>query len=256
MISLAGHEIRRTLRPAQAALLTGLCVLLAYEKVRGAWGPTYAQVQGALTLHGGWLVWSISILAGAAGGSLADEQRKGVTSTLLTKGISRGQYLLSKVLGAAGSAAVLMAAAICGFYVLVAILWPAGQVTYNRTATGPGPVPALYAMDPLANDLMLASMSVVASACMSTWGVLAGTLTTNRYVAMLTPLSLLILGMVFHEYGANRWLNPFTYLDLRGYYAHTIPPAWRPYAAFLYWSCLAVVVAALSRWIFVKKELT
>lgn len=214
LIPLAGHEIRRTLRPAQVSLLTGLCLLLAYE------------------------------------------QRKGVTSTLLAKGISRGQYLLSKILGAAGSAAVLTATAIGGFYVLVAILWPAGQVTWERNESGPGPVPALYAVDPLANDLMLAAMSVVASAGMSTWSVLAGTLTTNRYVAMLTPLSLLILGMVFHEHGANRLLNPFTYLDLRGYYALTIPPAWRPYAAFLYWSCLAVVVAALSRWIFVKKELT
>jgi ABC-type transport system involved in multi-copper enzyme maturation permease subunit len=257
VIALARYEIRHTLRPQQISLLLGLCLLLAYEEVSGPKGPAYAQVQGALTIHGSWLRLAAHLLAGVAGGSLAGEQKNGVTSILLARGIPRGQYLLSRILGAAGSAALLTAAAVAGFYVIVAIRWPAGQVTFGRDgAYIMGPIQALFAVHPLANDLVMAAMSVVAAAGMSTWSVLAGTLTTNRYVAMLAPLLLFILSAVVHEYGVHRWLNPYTYVDLPTYYRVTFSAAWQPYAAFLYWSCVAALVAALARWIFLKKELT
>lgn len=254
--SLARYEVRRNLRPALVFPLIGFCMLLAYERVRHAWVLEEAQVQGALTLHDGWLRVAIPLLAGMVGGSLAEEQRRGVTSILLARGVTRGQYLLSKILAAAGSAVVLTAAAIAGFYVLVGILWPAGRVTYDRSALGPGPVPALYAVNPLANDLLLAAMSLAASGAMAVVSVLTGTLTTNRYVAMVAPLGLYIVTVAVHEYGINRVLNPYTYLDLSGYYRLTIPVPWLPYAAFLYWSCFAVVLAALARWVFARRELT
>lgn len=256
MIPLATYEVKRSLRPALALPLIGFCMVLVYERVHGAWGPAYAQVKGALTLHGDWLRLAVPLLAGAAGGSLAGERRKGITPTLLARGVTRGQYVLSKILGAGASGAILMAAAICGFYVLVGILWPAGCVTWERNESGPGPVPALYMVNPLANDLLLAAMSMVAAAAWSIVSVLAGTLTTNRYAAMAAPMVLFIVSVVLQAYGVNRLLNPYTYLDLQGHYTHTIPVLWRPYAAFLYWSCLAVILAMLSRWIFAQKELT
>jgi hypothetical protein len=257
VIPLARYEIRHTLRPLQTSLLLGLCLILAYERVSGPWSAPYAQVQGALTVHGGWVRLVVPLFAAVAGGSLADEQKKGVTSILLARGISRGQYLLSKLLGAAGSAAVFTAAAIAGFYLLVAVLWPAGQVTFGRDGANiMGPIPALYVANPLANDLVLAAMSVVASAGMSTWGVLAGTLTTNRYVAMVAPLALFIVAVSVHEYGGHPLPNPYTYVDLPTYYRLTFSAAWQPYAAFLYWACATALVAALARWIFLKKELT
>lgn len=256
MIPLARYEIKRNLRPALMLPLTGFCMVLAYETVHHAWGPVYAQVQGALTLHGDWLELVTPVLAGAVGSSLADEQRKGITPTLLARGVTRGQYLLSKILGAAASGAILTAAAIAGFYLLVGILWPAGRVTYVRSALGPGPLPALYAVNPLANDLLLASMSLAASGAMAVVSVLTGTLTSNRYVAMAAPLVLFIVSVTLHEYGIGRVLNPYTYLDLSGYYTRTVPVPWLPYAAFLYWSCFAVVLAALARWVFARRELT
>lgn len=254
MSALVRHEIRRNLRPSLALPLVGFGLVLAYERVGGAWGPEYAQVQGALTLHGGWLLTSIPVFAGAVGGSLADEQRRGVTSTLLARGVPRGQYVLSKVLGAAASGALLTAAAVVAFYVLVSALWPAGRVTYERTPSGLGPVPALFMVNPLANDLLLAAMGAAAAAALSGVGVLAGTLTTNRYVAMAAPLVLFLGCTAFHEHRPHGLWNPYTYMDLTTYYTQTISAPFRPWAAFLYWGGLAAALAGLSSWIFSRRE--
>ena len=237
-------------------MLIGLCLLLAYNRVHGPWASDQAQVQGALTVHGGWLQTVIPLLAGVVGGSLADERRKGIALTFLARGVTRGKYLLSKLLGAAASGALITAAAIGGFYVLVGILWPAGRVHTEHQLGDQGPVPALYAVNPLANDMLLAAMLMAAAAALSMVSVLAGTLTTSRYIAMAAPFLFFILCVAIHEYGGNRLLNPYTYLDLPTFYPLTFQASWRPYAAFLYWTGFAVVLAALARWIFARRELS
>ncbi len=258
MLPLVWYEITRNLRPARALPLVGFCLILAYQEVSPNWSPPWVGLQGALTMHNDWLLKSIPLVAGIVGSSLSDEQRRGVTLTFLSRGVTRSQYLLSKILGSAASGALITAAAIGGFYILVAILWPWGPTTWDD---GRGPVWALYTANRLASDLLGASMSIVAAAGMSVVSVLVGTLTSNRYIAMAAPLLLLIASVVLKETLLNddppfAFLNLSIQLDVFHAYGRRVPPLLRPYAAFVYWPCFAAMLAALGRWIFVRKELT
>jgi hypothetical protein len=255
MAPLVFHEVRRTLRPGLVLALVGFCMVLIYERVGEPWMAAYAQVQGALSVHASWLMIAVPVLAGAVGASLARERHEGVTLLLLARGVSRRRYLLAKTLGAAASGALLMSAAIVAFYVIVGILWPAGEVTFGRNASTIGPVPALYAAYPLANDLVLAGMNVVATAAWSLLGVLTGTLTANRYVAMAVPLVFFVVILVLESFWSKTLWMPSTYLYLADYYQYAVPAAYQPYAAFVYWLGFGAAVAALSRWLFLRSEL-
>jgi hypothetical protein len=205
-------------------------------------------------MHGWWLSDVIPLVAGAAGSSLAEDQRRGHTLTVLARGVSRGRYLLAKVLGAAASGAVITLAVIGGFYVMVAILWPAGSATWHGDGPGPAPMPALHREAHPTHDLLVASISVVASAVLPLAGVLAGVLAINEYLAMAAPslfviLGAVVLGNVFAP------LSPYVYLSLQGAYAWRDPERLLPYAPFLYWLSFSALTAVLCRWIFAKKEL-
>jgi ABC-type Na+ efflux pump permease subunit len=261
---MVGYEIRRSLRPVVVLPLMALWVALLHEELEGVNDPAYAQVQGGLALWGSKLMYMIPILAGAAGVSVADERRRGVTLVFLARGMTRGRYLLGKLLGSAASAALLTAAAIACFYAFVGTRWPWGEVTHMRDAEflrtlqepAVGPVPALYLVSPLAGDLLVAAMHMVAAAGWSTVAVLAGVLTTNRYAAMAVPFLLVLADEMAGIEGALRLLDPFTYRYFRFRYPEVIPAPHRPYAAFLYWLAFAIVVGALSRWVFARKETT
>jgi ABC-type Na+ efflux pump permease subunit len=261
-LPLAGYEIKRNLRLVVVLPLMALWVVLLHEDLDGVNGPAYSQVQGALSLFGTKLMYMMPILAGVAGVSVADERRRGVTLLLLARGMTRGRYLLGKLLGAAASAAILTAAAVACFYVFVGSRWPWGQVTYEREqglataflGPGNGPVPVLYLVSPLANDLLLAAMHMAAAAGWSTVAVLAGVLTTNRYAVMAVPFLLAVADEMADAKGALRLLDPFTYRYLTLQYPLVIPAPYRPYAAFLYWLTFAIVVGALARWVFARKE--
>lgn len=246
------HEIKRNLHPVRVLPLLGLALVLSYREVGGPVQANRAQLQGALTLHDFWLTLVIPLVAAATGASLAEDRKKGLTLTVLSKGVSRGQYLLSKLLGAAASGGAITVAVIFAFYVMVAILWPPGRVTWVGSASSPGPLPALYHQDPLAHDMLRASMHVVSSAALSLVGVLAGTLVANEYVAMASPPVFTILAtVIFREIFEP--LSPEVYLTFS--YTGLVPDGLRPYAALFYWLGLATITATLCRWIFVRKEL-
>jgi hypothetical protein len=260
VIPLVRHELKRNLRPVVLVPLLGFFLVLAYEEVGTPWIPEQAQVQGALALHGSWLPLALTFAAGVVGSSLADERRQGIALTSLAKGLTRSRYVIAKVLGAAASGALVTAAGIVGFYVLVGVLWPWGRVNVEGTIRPPGPVPALFVRSPLANDLAAAWMTIAAAAAMPAIGVLAGTLTSNKYIAMATPLlvllaSLVLGGTVLDDTVWTLGL-PSVHLDLWGDYSHAVPAAFQPYAAFLYWAGFVIVITAIARWIFGKKELT
>jgi len=260
VLPLFWYEIKRTFRPVPVLALVGFCMILVYEEAGpyNHWSPEYAAVQGALASHNDWLLESSPLIAGLVGSSLADEQRRGIMLTFLSRGVTRGQYLLSKILGAAVSGALITAAAIVGFYILVGILWPWGRVTYDG---GYGPVPTLRTSNPLANDLLGASMCLLVTAAMALESVLVGTLTSNRYIAMAAPLLLMIASVVFMNTCFPERL-PFAFLnlciqqDVFGAYGRTVPVPLQPYAGFVYWPCFATALAVLARWIFLRKELT
>lgn len=255
MSHLVWYEVKRSLRPAQALPVLGLAMALCYQEVHGPWGVAETQVQGALTRHGEWLLLAIPFQSAAMGSSLADERRRGITLTILARGVSRDRYLLSKLLGAAASGASITAAAIGLFYGIVGVLWPAGRISLQVTEGWPGPAPALFAVSPLLHDLLVAGICLSASAGLPLVGTLAGTLTTNRYIAMAAPLVLMILGAVLQN-GPLRLLNPISHLQIWGFYTAVVPGSMRLYAAFVYWLGFALLLAALCRWAFARKELS
>lgn len=255
LVYLVRHEVKRNLRPVRVSPLLGLGMLLGLLRVRGSWASDMTQLQGSLTLHGSWFFWVIPLVAGAMGSSLAEDRRRGVTLTVLAKGVPRSRYVLAKVLGAAASGSLTTLMQLIGFYLMVSVLWPAGRATWEGDAFNPGPVPILYRADPFTHDLLVAFMCIVASAALPLVGVLAGTLVVNEYIAMIAPLLFMILGTVVFS-SALQPLSPNVYLNIWSGYAVTIPEGLRPYAAPVYWLSFGVFTAILCQWIFAKRELT
>jgi ABC-type transport system involved in multi-copper enzyme maturation permease subunit len=256
VLPLVRHEIQRHLRPVVLLPLVGFFGFLACEKLEGGWGPNYAQLQGALVVHGGDLIFAVVLAAGFSGSSLADERRRGVTLTTLAQGMNRSRYVLGKALGAAASGALVTAAGIACFYLVLGIFWPWGRV---RMQSDYGPLPWLFAKSPLANDLVAAAMTMALGAAMPAVAVLVSTLTSNRYIAMAAPLIVLLFTIILKETilqgPVASAVLPTTYMVLGGHYEYWIPAALLPYAAFLYWLAFWALFTALARWIFSRKEL-
>jgi hypothetical protein len=203
-------------------------------------------------LHNWWTFTLIPLAAGLMGASLAAERRGGVTLTILSRGVTRGQYVVSKLLGAAASSAVMIAMMIACFYALVASMWPAGRCTQVGNEWDPGPYQVLYLQNPLAHDMLVASMLITASAALSVIGVLAGLVAANEYVAMAAPPIFTILFTILMR-RVSEALNPENYIGL--WYAQLVPPSLVPYAPFLYWSTFSLLIAIICLRIFARKEI-
>jgi len=254
VLPLVWYEVKGNLRPTKVLPLLGLCIALFYPDLHEPWSSDDAQLQGALVWHGDWLWPMVPLIAGAVGSSLADERRKGITLTFLSRGVTRSECLRSKILGSAASGALITTAAILCFYIVVGIMWPWGRVQTQGTEWAPGPMPSLYAVNPLANDMLAAAMSIAAGAALPAVSVLAGTLTSNRYIALVSPMLLVIGGGVFKR-------NRFDLINLTIYLtwstvSESVPTRLLPYATFVYWPCFAMVLAGLCQWIFAKRELS
>jgi hypothetical protein len=253
---LTWHEIKRNLRPARAGALLAVAMLVGHEEISHPIGVDQAQLQGALMLHGEWIWAIIALSSGWMGSSLAEERALGLTSMFFAKGVSRRQYLWSKMLGAAASGAVLTFAVILGFYLQVALRWPWGRIVWKVSEGSPGPVPPLFAVSPLLHDLLLAAMLITFAAAWPLLGVLAGTLTANRYVAMAVPVVVATVSSIVVDFDSGaQTLNPCIYFGLGSFYTEYIPASLRPYAPFVYWTCFALLIGGLSRWFFERREL-
>ena len=251
---LAWHECRRICRPGRLLVMLGPVAVFSFLSLRHPWAEHY-RVVGSLTLIGSmWLSEAIPLVAGIAAGSLAEDIRRGVTLTILARGLSRGQYLLAKGIATAVSSSLIIMAGIVIFFVLAWWKLPAGNSTFDFVPYFPGPDPALFQESPLANDLLTLAMTMAAAAALSLVGLLAGTLVANEYIAMVTPMAVSLLGIFVVDRFAHR-LSPSTYLCVGDGYAPLFAESQRPYAAFVYWLAFGAVTAALTRWFFVRKEL-
>jgi hypothetical protein len=253
---LTWHEIKRNLRPSRGGALLAFSMIACYDAIARPIAEEQAQVQGALTFHGEWLWLMSAFSSGWMGSSLADERARGIAATFFAKGVSRRQYLWSKMLGAAASGALLTFAAIVGFYLQVGLRWPWGRIVWEVSDGSPGPVSSLYAVSPLLHDLLLATMRITSAAAWPLLSVLAGTLTENRYVAMAAPAVAAVVCLLTADFGSWAQIsNPAIYFDLTSFYTKRIPASLCPYAPFIYWACFALLVGGLSRWFFEKREL-
>jgi ABC-type transport system involved in multi-copper enzyme maturation permease subunit len=249
---LVWHDVKRNLRPVKVLLFLGLAMYLAYGEVYAPRDPEYAQVQGALTLYNWWTFTLVPLAAGLMGASLAAERRGGVTLTILSRGVTRSQYVVSKLLGAAASSALIIALMIAGFYVLVLSMWPTGRCTVVSSELNPGPYQPLYLLNPLAHDMLAASMLALASAALSLIGVLAGLLVANEYVAMAVPPIFTILFTILMRRVSDT-LNPEYYIGLT--YAHDVPRWYILFAPFHYWGMFSLIIAIICLRIFARKEI-
>ena len=251
---LARHECRRIFRPGRLLVMLGPVAVFSYLSLRHPWAENY-HVVGSLALIGSsWFPQAIPLVAGIAAGSLAEDIRRGVTLTVLARGLSRGQYLLAKGIAAAVSSSLVTMAGLGIFFVLAWWKLPAGSSTFEFVPYFPGPVPALFYESPLANDLLAIAMSMTAAAAMSLVGLLAGTLVANEYIAMVAPMAVALLGAFVVDRFVP-WLSPLNYLDVADSYAPLFAESQRPYAAFVFWLAFAAGTAALTRWLFARKEL-
>jgi ABC-type transport system involved in multi-copper enzyme maturation permease subunit len=252
---LVWHDVKQNLRPVKVLLFLALAMYLAYKEVEGPSTPESSEssnVQGALTLHNWWTFTLIPLAAGLMGASLAAERRGGVTLTILSRGVTRGQYVVSKLLGAAVSSALIIALMIAGFYVLVVSMWPLGRCTHIGNEWNPGPYQVLYLQNPLAHDMLVASMLITASAALSLIGVLAGLVVANEYVAMAAPPIFTILFTILMRRVTDA-LNPENYIGLR--YDVYVPPSLVLYAPYYYWTTFSLIITMICQRIFARKEI-
>lgn len=250
---LVWHDVKQNLKALRILPLFALAMYLAYKDIGLGVQRKHSDVPGALTRYHFWLFYVIPLLAGVMGASLARERRKGITLTLLARGLTPGQYLMSKMLAAAASAACFMLMAIAGFYAIIVVVWlPNREMWRNYNDWTPW-TPFFLPVDNLVlHDIFTGAMLILAPAALSLVGVLAGLIVRNEYIAMASPPIFTILLTIV---GGEIWdpLTPVKYLVLS--YWHGLPDWLIPYAPFLYWGVFSLIIAALCKRIIATREL-
>jgi hypothetical protein len=249
---LVHQDVKQNLITWRILPLLALAMYLAIkdaDRLNLSGDSKVAALDGALTRDHFWLTYIMPLTAGLMGASLAKERRNGMTLTILAQGVTRGQYLLSKLLGAATSAAGFMLITLVIFYAFAITVWQldldVGGVQYGGLSPYWLPIESLCAQ-----DLFCASVLITTPAALSLVGVLAGLIVANEYVAMVSPPIFTILLDVL--------LGDITGLSVQGYlyiwYTYEAPRELVLVAPFLYWGVIAFFMAALCRR-FVKREI-
>lgn len=205
------------------------------------------------------LLWSL--LAGlSAGGSVAEDRRSGYLLAVLTRGLTRSEYLLGKAFAMATVPA--LAALLCHliFYALLASKLPAGVSVVHTAPPGsphwldplPGPSPYLFLRNPYLNDLLGVVIAVFGVAALGLTGVLVGVLTTSEPLAIATPTVLFVAAAYLPR--PLQFLGIDTYLDPWLRYRLILPPASWHYAGLLFWSIWGSVTMVVALVIFFRRE--
>lgn len=260
MTHLLWQDVKHNLRPIRALPLWLLAVLLAYRTLEyhqeiGDFQDYLYFAEGALSRRTYWFFWWLPLFSGVMGGSLASERRAGVTTSILSRGVSRQTYVRAKLLSAALSSAFLTFAAILGFWAIVFTTWIPGRSTHIDERVIERPAQALFIYSPLLHDLLVAAIEMTTAAGLSLIGVLAGAIVANEYVAIaMTPIGFILWRVLTP---LKVWfLNPEEYIYLR--YHMDWGPHFRwliPFAPFLYWGTFAFIIATICQRIFAKKEI-
>ncbi len=257
---LVWQDVKRNLRPIRALPPLFLAWAIAYDRFKfhnriGTEQDFLYFAEGALSHHPYWLVTLVPIFAGVMSGSLAVERRMGITSSILSRGVSRRAYLVSKLLAAGASSAILTFGAILGFWAIIFTIWIPGRPRDLDPQWIEGPAKALFLYSPFLHDLLVALMEMIGAAGLSVIGVLAGLIVANEYVAMAaTPITLILVTVIMRQ--VSDVLNPEEYLSLG--YDFYWGPHFRgliPFAPFLYWGTFAMVIYFVCQRIFAKKEI-
>jgi hypothetical protein len=172
---------------------------------------------------------------------------------ILTRGVTRAQYLLAKAAAAFLSSGLVTLVGFGFFYLLAAIFLPPGRWVREPYPTFPGPWPELFQSSPLLNDLLAGAMLILAASTLSLVGLLLGIVLRNEYAAMAAPFLFVTIGAFALK--SLEAVNPIVYLDLCNTYPRRISRDWLPYMAFVYWLSLGGVLLLVSHALFSRGEL-
>lgn len=237
-------------------LSLGLSVyLLKFRALRGTptrFGGAFAMAEPGLISD--WLPVLVGL---TSSGALAAELRVGFTELVRSRGLSRSYYVLTRAAATALTSLCMTWLAFGTFLLVAAVVLPWGNSEIVTEVPGaleslPGPVPALFARNPLLNDLLGLAMLGAASMGLSLFGLLSGVVSNSRYLAGAMPLVGYIFGTRFFV-GPLRSLNPGRFLDVFISY-RDVPQGAQPWAGFAYWIGLGGILTLLSIAVFKYRE--
>jgi ABC-type transport system involved in multi-copper enzyme maturation permease subunit len=177
---------------------------------------------------------SILVASIVAAGALAEDRRTRYARLVLSRGYSRRTYALAKALAMALSGGLVTGLGLGGFLLLAWIQLPVQGWTIS--------IPDLL--------LPLAMLSLSAAG-LSVAGFLAGTISSNVYVASAMPIIVIIAtGFLL---GRNPW-SPAFQIDA---WQHVVRPRsldWPAPYVLLYWVAFSSLIAVLGAEIFSRTE--
>jgi ABC-type transport system involved in multi-copper enzyme maturation permease subunit len=235
--------------------------------------PNTMFAQGALSVHASqWLPLTVPLVAGlVAAGSLAADRRRGYVPLVLARGISRWQYMLVKGGAMAISAALAIVLGGVLFLLLAWLVLLPGRAPLEQYLLGvdvqgnqftlpleqgnfPGPYPVLFAQNPFLHDIVSLAIVALGAAALALTGLIVGALVANEYIAIITPLVVVLLGLLFFTVTADA-ISPYTYMDVWSRY-RTVTEQVPPFTPFAYWLLFGVVVAGIGNALFTRQEVS
>lgn len=247
---LISVETRRLVVRGRFWVMVGVTAALGVFNLLDREALDSLRFSGSFAMAGGLAFQGMApLVAGVvSAGALAEDRSRGFPALLMSRGLSRRSYLAGKAVAMALAAGAATLVACLMILLAGALLLPGGETAAPHP---PGPIPSLFAAQPLLNDLVAIGFLVLATAGLATSGVLVGALVSNEYLAAAVPLAITI-ALLFLLSGSATVVSPFTYLDLGSEYVTVLPDSLLPVGGVSYWVCFtlaAVVAGALAaRW--------
>lgn len=246
-VRLISIETRRLVARGRFLLVVGVAAAFGVFNLLDSEPLRFA---GSFSAAGGLAFQGVApLIAGVvSAGALAEDRSRGFPHLLMSRGLSRNRYLAAKAAAMALAAGAATLAACALILVAAAVLVPGGE-TGAESPTGP--IPALFASQPLLNDVVAIGFLVVATAGLATSGVVVGTLVPNEYLAVAAPFVVTIAAL-FLLSGSSALVSPFTYLELDREYVKVLPDSLLAVGNPIYWACFALTCvgtgAAAAAW--------
>jgi len=193
----------------------------------------------------------IPIVSGViCGDSVTIDREKGFIYFILSRGVSRGKYILSKGIGMATASAICWGALLFILYLICLIAFPhttTGIISSNLLRLRNI---KLFMYSPVLYVFLIIICYMLAIAAFSGISLFTSVWTKNPYVTALMPFVVFIIGLISF-YGPLRIINPYAYLALNDPVQMFSP---NMHTILLYWFCIIVLMLVLSTIFFNLRE--
>jgi hypothetical protein len=260
-------ELKQLLFRRRIVFVLAVGLFFSVQEIRIGWGKEYVPgLFGVLTaVVTNRLVFAM-MAAVVSADALASDLRSGYTALLLSRGVSRRDYLLSKA-----AAMFLASALVAALYNLLllaaaavllpwrdAMHYPDQLEMYLKNgfidSTVPGPIPALFITHPVLNDLLLIVLQAIGTGALATLGLIPAALGAGTYVAVCFPLLWFLVGMYLESEGL-KFLSPDRYLNVWHTYRWAPPRGNSPAFWFLHWAVTMATSTGFALVVGEKREI-